>query len=224
MTWGRVFVVFGVLAVGCDGGGGSSVVDASTDLPPFSVTVRWKLENAAGEPQPCPAGFDTAEVIVLGVRGGVQSSNPFPCTDGEGVVTIRPVPRESYGVMVRIRDGVDGPLFGETFPALASGDVTLTVITDLGRLRVHWTLSQGGVTRTCADLGIDMVQIEVTPAQGQPMTRSAFCVLGQEPTNPLPTGTARVVVTAGTTSGSLDNVAVPTGGLFADVPPIDLAF
>ncbi len=224
MTWGCVFVVFGVLAVGCDGEGGSSVVDASTSLPPFSVTVHWKLENAAGEPQPCPAGFDTAEVVVQSVRGAPPISHLFPCADGIGIVTIKPVPRDSYGVMVRIRNGPDGPLFGESFPAFASGTVSLTVITDLGRLMVHWTLSQGGVTRTCADLGIDMVQIEVTPAQGQPVTRSASCVLRQEPTNPLPTGTARVVVTAGTKSGSIDNVMVPTGGLFADVPPIDLAF
>lgn len=225
MAWCHVLTASAVLAFGCDSQGDS--MDANTGTPSsLSVTVYWTLKNAAGVYQPCPAGFGTTEVLALPVfSGGARVPiGDFPCADGSGTVTASLFEHLAPDIMVRITDGPGGHVFGESEPTGAAVAVSVAVITDLGRLKVHWTLSQGGVNKTCNDLGIDTVQVEATPAQGQTIRQSTPCINYYTTTGLLPTGTARVVVTAGAKSGSLDNVAVPMGSLSTDVTPIDLAF
>jgi len=226
MTWRHVLTASVVLAFGCDSQGDS--MDANTpNYGSLSVFVRWGLQNAAGVSQPCPAGFGTTQVLTstLGSGPWVPIAD-LPCADGSGIVTVGTFERIPPTVMVRITDGPGGHLFGESEPTTARSSVSFTVVTDLGRLKVHWGLSQGGVTKSCNDLGIDTVQVEVTPAQGQIITQSTPCTNYSTTTGLLPTGTARVVVTAGTKSGALDNVAVPMGSLSTDLwnTPIVLAF
>jgi hypothetical protein len=62
---------------------------------------------------------------------------------------------------------------------------------------------------------------------GPTVTLTGTCT-SDDPTGNLPTGAYRVEMSASSASGpgfgARDGVAVPTGGLLADIAPIDIAF
>lgn len=216
----------------CDDGNTESGDGCSnTCLTETAVTVHWKIRNSAGEPQPCPAGFDTVEVIPLTLRF-TRPPVPFRCEDGQGTLEWLEVPRSpTFALQLQITSSTSNEVFGETIVSLHSEgvplDVTGTLVTDIGRLHLHWTLSQAGAPSSCAALGVATIKIDVIPTAGPTVTLTGACS-SDYPTGFLPTGTYRVEMTASSASGpgfgARDGVAVPTGGLLTDVAPIDIAF
>jgi len=107
-----------------------------------SVTVHWTIQNSAGQPQPCPAGFDTVEVLRLTLRFTAPPV-PFPCEDGQGTLEWLESPRSLTSVLkLRLASSTSGEVLGETTVSLSSDgvpldDVTGTLVTDLGPLHLR---------------------------------------------------------------------------------------
>jgi len=205
---------------------------SSTCRTETTATVHWKIENSAGAPQPCPAGFDTVEVTPLALRF-TGTTIPFRCEDGQGTLQWLEEPRSPVSALqLRITSSISHEVFGETIvsPIQSEGvplDITGTLVTDLGRLHLHWTLSKAGAPSSCAALGVASIRIDLIPAVGPTVTLTGECS-NDYPTGFLPTGTYRVELTASSAGGpgfgARDGVAVPTGRLLTDLAPIDIAF
>jgi cysteine-rich repeat protein len=226
--------VVDILKEGCDDGNNDSGDGCSASCSTeTTITTHWKLEDHAGVPQPCPAGFDLAELRVAHARSGEQAF-PFPCEAGQGTVQVLGAARDAVGaVRVLVKSSATQEVFGETWYAtVPSGggvaDVTVTMITDVGRLHLFWGLSRAGAPTTCTALGVANVQIDAIPAVGPTISLVGACSPSDYPTGNLPSGTYRIVLSAssasGPGSGTLDGVVVPTGGQLANVAPIDVAF
>jgi cysteine-rich repeat protein len=208
---------------------------SSTCLTETAVTVHWKIQNSAGEQQACPAGFDTVEVTRLALRAS-GTPMPFRCEDGQAHLEWLEGPRNpAFGLQLRIVSSTSHEVFGETVASFHSEgvplDVTGTLITDIGRLHLYWTLSRGGVMSTCDALGVSRIKIALVSTAGGTVTLEGTCSsnpTGDYPTGDLPTGTYRVEMSASSANGpgfgARDGVAVPTGGLLANVPPIEIVF
>ena len=189
--------------------------------------------TAAGELQPCPPGFDVAEVMITSSRQISSFVTPFPCADGVGMVTTHPSNRDSNGVFVRISRSLGGEVFGTSgapgvliSPTGTPFETTLVVITDRGSVGVSWTFTQAGMPRTCEEIGVMTTQVDFIPSTGLTVTEIVPCPYFQTGAR-LPSGPARVVISAGSASGSASassDVVVPMGGLSTTVAPINLSF
>jgi len=221
-----------VLHESCDDGNTRSGDGCSSRcLTETAITLHWKIQNSAGEPQPCPAGFDTIEVTPIPARS-TRAPMPFRCEDDQAHLEWVEAPRDAVGALrLRIISSTSHEVFGETSVYLHSAgvplDVTGTLITDIGRLHLHWTLSRAGVPSSCEALGVATIEIEVISMAGPPVTLEGTCS-SDYPTGSLPTGTYRVEMSASSASGpgfgARDGIVVPTGGLLANVAPIEIAF
>jgi cysteine-rich repeat protein len=216
----------------CDDGNTKSGDGCSSAcLTETAVTVHWKIQNSAGDQQPCPAGFDTVEATRIGPRS-TGTPIPFRCEDGQAQLEWLEVPRNpAFGLRLRITSSTSHEVFGETMVSLHSEgvplDVTGTLVTDIGRLHLHWTLSRAGVPSSCDALGVATIKIAVISTAGPTVMLAGTCSSGY-PTGDLPTGTYRVEMSASSATGpgfgARDGVAVPTGGLLANVAPIEIVF
>lgn len=107
----------------------------------IAVTVHWKIQNSAGEPRPCPVGFDTVEVTQLTLRF-TGSPILFRCEDGQAHLEWREVPRSrTNGLRLRLTSSTSPAVASETVVSPYSGsvpldDITGTLITDIGPLRL----------------------------------------------------------------------------------------
>lgn len=224
--------VVDVLDESCDDGNTNSGDGcSSTCLTETAVTVHWKIQNSAGEQQPCPAGFDTVEATPIATRSA-GTPIPFRCEDGQAHLEWLEVPRSpAFALRLRIMSSTSHEVFGETMVLLHSEgvplDVTGTLITDIGRLDLHWTLSRVGVLSSCEALGVATIKIAVISTAGPIVTLAGTCS-SDYPTGNLPTGMYRVEMSASSASGpgfgARDGVAVPTGDLLANVAPIEIEF
>ena len=110
---------------------------SSTCQTETAVTVHWKIQNSAGEPQPCPAGFDIVDVTRLAIRAGGTPS-PFRCEDGQAHLEWLEAARNpAFALRLRIISSTSQEVFAETMVSLHSEgiplDVTGTLITDVGQ-------------------------------------------------------------------------------------------
>jgi hypothetical protein len=138
----------------------------------------------------------------------------------------------TLALYMRITKSGTQEVFGETEAFIgqfgAPVDVPFKLITDLGWLDLHWTMSEAGAPKTCAELGVASIRIDAIPATGPTVTLTGPCSSGNYSTGFLPTGAYRIEMTAtsanGPGFGARDGVAVPPGRLRSDISPIDIAF
>ena len=147
------------------------------DPSPTVASVFWTLQTSAGVVQPCPAGFDTAAVTYFEAAANAAPLASFPCSAGRGLVTLPYNSKFGIGTpMVRIENATTNDVFGES-DALAGGEPPaiwrVTIITDIGNLRLHWTVSQSGSPSTCAAVGNPPVTLQVVPSAGSAWTATA---------------------------------------------------
>jgi len=223
----RVGIVVACLALaGCEDGVPSApdaIIHRPEYNPPTPVTVRWEITNNAGEQQPCPDGFDIAEVVVAGYSGRTM---PYPCADRIAMFTLISREREQHGLLIRISRSLGGEVFiasgspGIYLPPTGTPiEITFSWVTDLGHLHVAWLLQQAGGTTTCAEAGLSLVHLDVTPASGPTVSRTYPCSDEAAWIKDLPSGPAHVVVIAGASTVAIDTV-VPTWQRLASIDAI----
>jgi cysteine-rich repeat protein len=195
------------------------------------VHVTWRLATLAGEVQPCPDGFDVAEVLATPSTFVVPIKQRFDCAAGEGDLWIEvndSLP--PYDVWVLIKNGATDELYG--LSAIDRVDVRgteldtdHTIATDAGTITVGWSVWDGNQPRFCHGF-VSSIDVVVRGEAGAPIAQSFTCdTLGV--TQLLPTGTYRVEVAAvagtRTATAAVDGVAVPTGGRTI-LQSVDLVF
>jgi cysteine-rich repeat protein len=114
---------------------------SSACLTESDVTVHWKIQNSAGEPQPCPAGSDTVEVTRVTVRFSAMPI-PFRCGDGQAHLEWLEAARSpAFALQLRITSSASHEIFAETTVYIYSEgvplDVTGTLVTDSGQLHLR---------------------------------------------------------------------------------------
>jgi len=202
---------------------------SSRCLTELKVNVHWRLATLASVDQPCPAGFDTAVVLAVFAMG-TPIPRTFACAAGQGEVVLERIPvwDKSWDLSVRITNGANGAVFGESqvdevLLNQPSAQSSHTIFTDAGTLTLSWFLREGMTSRTCEALGITDIQVEARPATGSPIVQTLPCAQNRGVTELMPTGTYQVVVSAGTARVTLDQVSVGVGGKTTIIGPLDLA-
>lgn len=200
--------------------------DALQAPPPTPVTVHWRFETAAGIPQPCPDGYDLVRVLVRYLRSARESSTGAACADGKADVIVAPSEARDTGQIFVTVQNAAGELYGTAggLWVMVGGthvDVPVTIITDRGLLHVSWILTRGAMPLTCAEAGIDRMQIAATTIDGATSNFDADCARGFAGAGPLPSGPAQVAFFAGGITRTID-VVVPTGGRTVEVPTLTI--
>lgn len=180
------------------------------------VRVTWRLATLAGEVQPCPDGFDVAEVLATPSTFVVPIKRRFDCAAGEGDLWIEV--NDSvlpYDVWVLIKNGATDELYG--LSAIDRVDVRgtaldtdHTIVTDAGTISIAWNWWDS----FCATF-MAPVDVVVRGETGAPTLQTFPCTsLGVTPL--LPTGLYRIEVSSfdgtRTWAAAVDGIMVPTGG------------
>jgi cysteine-rich repeat protein len=209
-----------------DGDGCSSTcrIDAT-------LHVSWRLATLAGEPRPCPDGFDVAEVVTQEGTFSVKHMARFDCAAGEGAVIVEQhSPEIGHDVQVLIKSSATGELYGESeidhVDLQRRTSTSHAIPTDAGKIRTHWTIWVGQTPTFCA--GVASVDVVVRSTAGALFSGTFPCGQNVGLTPLLPAGSYRVEVTAQragqSRTAALDGVAVPTGGRAVLTDSADLVF
>lgn len=191
------------------------------------VLVHWQFENRAGQLQPCAAAYRLIEIVPW--QGSFPIEPPgFACEDQQASVNLVSFAPNAGGIILRARADAGGEVFAERGPVILMDGVAIelffSTIIDAGQLRVRWQVTKAGAPATCADVGVDRVSGIVRAATGESFGIDEACTSGETLTTTIPSGTATIDLTAGSTSGTSGAVEVPTGERTTDVPVITLAF
>jgi cysteine-rich repeat protein len=195
-----------------------------------TVRARWQIATFAGQVQPCPAGFDTAELVLRDSVWTLPVRVTAPCDAGtaEALVVMR-----DYDVQVHIKNGATGELYGESQVARFRAsepwrESEHTIVTDAGKISVFAYPWLGTQPRFCAGL-LTSYKVVVRGAAGQLVAAHTFSCDHGGVTQLLPVGTYRVEFSAVSVSGAtasavIPAVDVPGGGRTAKPDPVDLVF
>jgi cysteine-rich repeat protein len=197
------------------------------------VRVSWRLTTLAGETQPCPDGFDVAEVIAQQHSMMLPIKRAFDCSAGTADLVLEELAPIGHDIKVLIKSA-SGQLYGESMidhiDIKTETGSSHEIVTDAGKIHVWWKVWLGTQPTLCD--GVSTVQVAVRDTSGTIFSQAFPC--GGNFGNPfgvtplLPTGSYSVDVSAvrGTQSASvtLDGIAVPTGGRAVISGTADLVF
>jgi cysteine-rich repeat protein len=198
-----------------------------------TVRVSWRLTTLAGETQPCPDGFDVAEVIAQQHSMMLPIKRAFDCSAGTADLVLEELAPIGHDIKVLIKSA-SGQLYGESMidhiDIKTETGSSHEIVTDAGKIHVWWKVWLGTQPTLCD--GVSTVQVAVRDTSGTIFSQAFPC--GGNFGNPfgvtplLPTGSYSVDVSAvrGTQSASvtLDGIAVPTGGRAVISGTADLVF
>jgi cysteine-rich repeat protein len=188
-----------------------------------TVRVSWRLTTLAGETQPCPDGFDVAEVITQEGIWSAEVKRTFECAAGATDVVLEKRSSEvGHDIQVLIKTA-SGEVYGESeideVDVERRSDSSHRIVTDAGKIHVHWGVWVGNQPTFCS--GVAAVDVVVRGAAGTVLAQSFPCdgygdltPLGLTPL--LPVGTYSVDVSAlrggQSASATIDGIVVPPGG------------
>lgn len=196
-----------------------------------TVRVRWQLATFAGVAQPCPAGFDTAEIVLRESVWTVPIRVTAPCDDGAAEVLVE---LGDYDVQVQIKNAATGELFGESQVARFRAsepwrESAHTIVTDAGKISVFAYPWLGTQPRFCPGIPLTSYDVVVRTAGGQVVAMHTFACEHGGVTQLLPVGTYRIEFSAVSGTGApasavIPAVDVPSGGRTVMAEPVDLVF
>ncbi len=112
-------------------------------------TVHWHTTGSTGE-HSCPAGFDTARVIIQQDLDGEPLTVTAPCLDG--ATRIQLPQNRDYLVSVAFESSATGEVYGQTLPQPLVEVTDTTMYENQGFLRLRWdVLTADGQPRSCPD-------------------------------------------------------------------------
>lgn len=216
----------------CDDGNLASADGCSALCrPEATVRVRWQLATFAGVAQPCPAGFDTAEIMLRDSVWTVPIRVTAPCDDGAATAVVE---LRDYDVQVQIKNAATGELYGESQVARFRAsepwrESEHTIVTDAGKISVFAYPRLGTQARFCPGIPLTSYDVVVRAAGGQVVASHTFACEHGGVTQLLPVGTYRVEFSAVSGTGApasavIPAVDVPGGGRTVTPAPVYLVF
>lgn len=148
-------------------------------------TVHWRTSSVSSGSHSCPAGFDTANVIVEPIvapddcyptlddcaytSNGPEVTFAAPCLDGAKRVQLPPLrgTHEAYRVAVAFENSASGEVYGETLPSVLREVTELVMYEDQGFVRAAWNfVSTTWGPLDCFNANVPDVTIKVIESDG----------------------------------------------------------
>lgn len=159
------------------------------------LDVTWQLDPG------CPTVDSAVEIHAQNIVTKKVFTDIYNCTDGRGLMSRLPL--ADYDVWIDVTDAAGG-LFAQSNLVAASvdfdGDVIFvdmpTFSVDEASFGLTWSLVDGGVATTCADVFADTVQIEATLVNSTAAIRVGKfdCAAGTAVTDPLALGEYEIYI------------------------------
>ena len=146
-----------------------------------TFSLSWNIVVGTADTLCFDVGASTLEFEATLEGPGATVRATFDCADH--LDTTPEFTPGNYDILVRLRDGDRNPLaqrnLGGPFAITAGsnndlGNVTFFLPEGSGRIGFTWTILQGGLDATCADVGAQTIEIDTTPTANPNMTVDLF--------------------------------------------------